>query len=54
MFQTSPVTSQAFVSGAEEYTKLLSKTLTDDVAEAINTKPNIGNWYITYLQYYFI
>ena len=43
MFQTSPETSQAFVSGVEQYAKLLSKTLTNDTTEIIKAKPNIGN-----------
>ena len=41
--QTSPSTSQALVSGAEQVTKLLSATLTSETTEAIKTKPNIGN-----------
>ena len=42
LFQTSPSTSQALVSGAEQVTKLLSKTLTSEKTEAIKTQPNIG------------
>lgn len=41
--QTSPSTSQALVSSAEQVTKLLSQALTNDTTEAIKTKPNIGN-----------
>ena len=42
LLQESPSTSQELVRGAEEYTKLLSKTLTNDTAKVIKTKPNIG------------
>ena len=31
------------MSGAEQVTKILSETLTDDAPEAIKAKPNIGN-----------
>ena len=41
--QTSPSTGQALVRGAEQVTKLLSETLTNDTTEAIKTRPNIGN-----------
>ena len=40
--QTSPSTSQALVSGTEQFTKILSKTLSNDATEVIKTKPNIG------------
>ena len=41
--QTSPSTSQDLVSSAEQVTKLLSETLTNDATEAIKTRPNISN-----------
>ena len=41
--QTSPNTSQALVSGAEQVTKLLSETLTNDVTEVTKARPNIGS-----------
>jgi len=43
LFQTSSETSQALLNGAEQYAKLLSKTLNNDTSEAIKTKSNIGN-----------
>ena len=43
MLQTSPSTSQSLVRSAEEVTKLLSETLTNDTTEAIQTRTNIGN-----------
>ena len=42
--QTSPSISQALVSSAEQLTKLLSTTLTNNITEAIKAKPNIGNY----------
>ena len=42
IIQTSPSTSQALVSGAEQVAKLLSETLTNDTTEAIKIRPNIG------------
>ena len=42
--QTSPSTSQALVSSAEQLTKLLSETLTDDVTEVTKARPYIGNY----------
>lgn len=43
LFQTSPETSQALLSDAEQYAKLLSKTLNNDTTKAMKTKSNIGN-----------
>ena len=42
--QTSPSISQALVSSAEQVTKLLSETLTNDVTEVTKARPNIGNY----------
>ena len=42
ILQTSPSTSQALVSGTEQFTKILSETLSNDVTEVTKTKPNIG------------
>ena len=41
--QTSPATSQNLVNSAEQVTRLLSATLTDNATEAIKAKPNISN-----------
>ena len=54
LLQESPSTSQELVRGAEEYTKLLSKTLTNDTAKVIKTKPNIGNHNYYYIDTIFI
>ena len=40
--QTSPSTSQALVSGAEQFVTLLSETLNNDTTEVTKAKPNIG------------
>ena len=44
MLQTSPSTSQSLVRNAEQLTRLLSETLTNDTTEAIQTRTNIGNY----------
>ena len=41
--QSSPSTSQALVNSSEQVTKVLSETLTDDVAEVTKARENIGN-----------
>ena len=43
VLQTSPSTSQDLISGAEQVTKLLGQTLTNDTTEAMKIRPNIGN-----------
>ena len=50
ILQTSPSTSQDLVSGAEQVTKLLSETLTDDVTEVTKARPYIGK-YIQLIEY---
>ena len=42
VLQTSPTTSQVLVSSAEQVTKLLSETFTDEVTEVTKARPNIG------------
>ena len=44
MLQTSPFTSQSLVRSAEQVTRLLSETLTNDTTEAIQIRTNIGNY----------
>ena len=43
ILQTSPSTSQALLSNAEQVAKVLSETLGSDDTEVIKTGPNIGN-----------
>ena len=42
LLQTSPSTSQALVSGAEQFASILSETLSNDTTEVTKAKPNIG------------